>query len=78
MMNTFTESIVEQAVLAWLESLDYTILSGLEIAPGELQAERENYGQVVLRFLRHNFPTGGGSVFRNGHATRSFGKLWKT
>ena len=24
------------------------------------------------------FPTGGGSVFRNGHATRSFGKLWKT
>jgi hypothetical protein len=24
-------------------------------------------------FPRHNFPTGGGSVFRNGHATRSFG-----
>ena len=44
----FTESVVEQAALAWLESLDYTILSGLEIAPGELQAERDNYGQVVL------------------------------
>ena len=46
--NNFTESVVEQAVLAWLESLGYTILSGLEIAPGELQAERDNYGQVVL------------------------------
>jgi len=44
----FTESIIEQAALAWLESLDYTILSGLEIAPGEPQAEREDYGQVVL------------------------------
>ncbi|MFH1718616.1 MAG: type I restriction endonuclease, partial [Planctomycetota bacterium] len=44
----FTESVVEQASLAWLESLDYTILSGLEIAPGEIQTERANYGQVVL------------------------------
>src|SRR4030042_5947580 len=44
----FRESIVEQASLAWLESLGYTIISGLEIAPGEAQAERENYGQVVL------------------------------
>jgi len=47
-MTSFTESIVEQATLAWLESMDYTILSGLEIAPGEVQAERENYGQVIL------------------------------
>jgi type I restriction enzyme R subunit len=46
--STFTESVVEQAALAWLESLGYTILSGLEIAPGELQAEREDYRQVVL------------------------------
>jgi hypothetical protein len=78
MMNTFTESIVEQAVLAWLESLDYTILSGLEIAPGELQAERENYGQVVLRFLRHNFPTGGGRWCRTAPpqgCLGNFGKL---
>jgi hypothetical protein len=29
-------------------------------------------------FLGHNFPTGGGSVFRDGHVSRSFGKLWKT
>ncbi|MDD4540208.1 MAG: type I restriction endonuclease subunit R, partial [Lentisphaeria bacterium] len=42
------ESIVEQATLAWLEALGYQILSGPDIAPGEIAAERENYGQVVL------------------------------
>jgi type I restriction enzyme R subunit len=42
------ESLVEQAALAWLESLDYTILSGPEIAPGEPAAERDDYGQVAL------------------------------
>lgn len=47
--NDFTESIVEQAALAWLESLNYTILSGPEIAPGEPQAERNEYRQVVLQ-----------------------------
>ncbi|MBI5235020.1 MAG: type I restriction endonuclease subunit R [Deltaproteobacteria bacterium] len=48
MTRQFTESVIEQAALAWLESLGYTILSGPEIAPGELQAERNSYGQVVL------------------------------
>lgn len=43
MSRYFTESIVEQASLALLENLGYAILSGLEIAPGEVQAERENY-----------------------------------
>lgn len=46
--GSFTESGVEQAALAWLESLGYTILSGPEIAPGESQAERDDYRQVVL------------------------------
>jgi len=46
--GTFTESVVEQAALAWLESLGYTVLAGPEIAPGEQRAEREHYGQVVL------------------------------
>jgi len=51
----FTESIVEDAALAWLEGLGYTIYSGLEIAPGELSAERDNYGQVILeRRLRES------------------------
>ena len=53
-MSHFTESVVEQAALAWLESIGYLIVSGPEIAPGEMSAERENYGQVVLeRRLRH-------------------------
>ncbi|MFH1968770.1 MAG: type I restriction endonuclease subunit R [Verrucomicrobiota bacterium] len=47
-MTPLNESVVEQAALAWLESLGYTIVSGPEIAPGEPQAEREDYGQVVL------------------------------
>jgi type I restriction enzyme R subunit len=45
----FTESVVEQATLAWLEGLGYTIFSGPEIAPGEPVAERDNYGQVILK-----------------------------
>ncbi len=47
-MPNFTESVVEQAALAWLESIGYLIVSGPEIAPGEMSAERENYRQVVL------------------------------
>lgn len=45
-MAEFSESVVEQATLAWLEGLGYDILSGSEIGPGEALAER--YGQVVL------------------------------
>ncbi|MDP9119897.1 MAG: type I restriction endonuclease subunit R [Acidobacteriota bacterium] len=44
----FTESIVEQAALAWLESAGWPVKSGTEIAPGEPVAERSDYGQVVL------------------------------
>jgi len=43
-----TESIIEQVTLAWLEGIGYTGLSGPDIGPGELGAERENYSQVVL------------------------------
>ena len=48
MSYAFTESEVEQAALAWLEALGYTILHGPDIAPGEPEAERESYAQVVL------------------------------
>ncbi|MFQ6606027.1 MAG: type I restriction endonuclease subunit R [Fidelibacterota bacterium] len=48
-----TESEIESAALAWLEALEYTILSGPEIAPGEPAAEREDYGQVVLESRLH-------------------------
>ena len=39
-MTNFSESIIEQAALAWLEILGYKILSGLEIAPRESAATR--------------------------------------
>lgn len=34
--------------MAWLESLGYKTLLGPEIAPGDLHAERDKYGLVVL------------------------------
>ena len=47
-MTTFTESVVEEAALAWLKALGYSVLHGPHIAPGELAAERRDYGQVLL------------------------------
>ena len=44
----FTESVVEQAALAWLESMAWVIKHGSEIAPGEVAAERQDYGKVIL------------------------------
>jgi type I restriction enzyme R subunit len=44
----FTESVVEEAALEWLEALGYSVLAGPDIAPGEPAAEREDYGEVVL------------------------------
>lgn len=44
----FTESVVEEATLTWLESLGWSVKLGADIAPGELAAERTEYGQVVL------------------------------
>ena len=37
---SFTESVVEQAALAWLESLGWRVTHGLEIAPRASKAER--------------------------------------
>jgi type I restriction enzyme R subunit len=48
MSQGLTESIIEAAALAWLESLGWTVKNGPEIAPGELAAERADFGQVVL------------------------------
>jgi len=47
-MNTFCESVIEQATLAWLDGIGYICLYGLDIAPDGAYSERENYGQVVL------------------------------
>lgn len=46
--SSFTESVVEEAGLAWLEGFGYAIKHGPDIAPGELGAERADYAQVIL------------------------------
>ncbi len=46
-MMSFTESVVEDAALAWLESLGYAVLSGPAIAVGEPGAERGVGGSLT-------------------------------
>lgn len=48
--SEFSESVVEQAALAWVEGLEYEILFGPEIAASEPGAERSdpNYRDVIL------------------------------
>ncbi len=54
-MTAFTESVVEEAALTWLERAGWRVRNGAEIAPDEPAAEREDYGQVVLaQRLREN------------------------
>jgi type I restriction enzyme R subunit len=54
-MCYFTESVVEDAALAWLEGLGYAVLYGPDISPGVdiltlalSQREREQYSDIVL------------------------------
>lgn len=45
-----TESVAEDAALAWFEDLGYTILHGPDIAPGGAGTEeRASYGDVILK-----------------------------
>jgi type I restriction enzyme R subunit len=43
-----TESVVEQAALAWLEAIGWRIAHGPDIAPDMPLAERRDYSEVVL------------------------------
>ena len=57
-----TESVVEQAALAWLESVGWQVANGAEVAPGEPAAERQSYEEVFLErrlrdALARNNPT---------------------
>jgi hypothetical protein len=45
----FTESVVEDAALSWLEELGYAVPHGPEIAPGESAAERDGLDDVVMK-----------------------------
>jgi type I restriction enzyme R subunit len=47
-MQPFTESIVEDAALSWLDALKYSTEPGPEIIPGELSPERTSLSEVVL------------------------------
>src|SRR5438270_7938734 len=46
--QSFTESVVEEAALEWLEALGYGIAHGPEIGCGQPGAERDDWAQVVL------------------------------
>jgi type I restriction enzyme R subunit len=47
-MTPFTESIVEQAALTWLQHAGWSALHGADMAPDTPAAERSDYSQVVL------------------------------
>ena len=71
-MSAFSESVVEDAALAWLESLGYTVKHGLEIAPGELAAERTDYGEVVLERRLRDALARLNPVMGDGHVNMQF------
>ena len=43
-----TESLVEQAALAWLESVGWAVSHGPDIGPDTSRSERTDYGEVAL------------------------------
>ncbi|MEX2529843.1 MAG: type I restriction endonuclease subunit R [Gemmatimonadota bacterium] len=47
-MSRFGESVIEQAALAWLESVGWNVAHGPDIAPGTPGAERSDYREVIL------------------------------
>lgn len=74
MSSGHTESVVEQAVLAWIESAGWRVRNGTGIAPGEPVARRDAYGQVghgpaaarvvVAARLRRSAAHGGCEAYR--------------
>ncbi len=48
-MTFLTESVVEQAALAWFESLGYAVRAGPDLAPDGATPERGSYTEVILR-----------------------------
>jgi hypothetical protein len=51
-LSNFTESIVEDASLAWLEALGYSVLHGPEIAAGMTAVEQQV--NAVMQSIRNN------------------------
>ncbi|MCL4745709.1 MAG: hypothetical protein KJZ83_09850 [Burkholderiaceae bacterium] len=50
-MIAFSESSIEEATLAWLESVGWQVRNGAEIAPNEPAAERDDCDRVLLARL---------------------------
>ena len=48
MSRRLSESDAELAALEWFEGLGYQVACGPDLAPGEPQAERTDFSQVVL------------------------------
>ena len=48
MSSAFTESIVEDVALAWLEAIGWLVANGPDVAPDMPAAERADYGEVGL------------------------------
>jgi type I restriction enzyme, R subunit len=53
-VSAFSESVVEDAALAWLEAMGWRVAHGPDIAPDMLAAERHDYSEVVLRSSRRS------------------------
>jgi len=47
-VTRFSESIVEDAALTWLDAIGWNVTHGAQIAPDTPGAERAHYGEVVL------------------------------
>jgi type I restriction enzyme R subunit len=47
-MSAFTESVVEEAALAWLKAGGWQVAHGPDLAPDMPAAERAGYGERML------------------------------
>lgn len=45
---SITESIVEDAILSWFKTINYLVLFGPDIAPGEPASERDSFKDIIL------------------------------
>ncbi len=52
-MTNFAESVVEEATLDWLRALDYNVLNAEDGLPGEFNALRRTYSEVVFPYVLH-------------------------
>lgn len=46
-MSVLNESTVEDAALEWFAALGYEVAHGPHLAPGEIEAERDSFSEVV-------------------------------